>query len=235
MRVLTIVHEQDAGPGVFNDVLAASAADVDTWLAATEPEAPATASAYDAIMSFGGSQHPDQEASHPWLATEKRYLATALRERVPVLGVCLGAELLAEADGGGTQRMTTAEIGWHQVQLTADGERDPVIGAAGERFPALEWHSYELVLPEDATALARGSNCVQAYRIGDHAWGIQFHAEVTGEDFQYWLDTYATDADAVAAGIDPEAIARETEQLIGRWNELGRGLCERFLQVAAGR
>src|SRR5579863_2893355 len=97
MRVLTIVHEQDAGPGVFDEVLATAEADVDIWLAAQEVEPPARLGAYDAIMTFGGSVHPHQEDRHPWLATEKRFLADALRHQVPLLGICLGSELIAEA------------------------------------------------------------------------------------------------------------------------------------------
>lgn len=235
MRVLTIVHDQDAGPGVFNDVLAAGAVDVDTWLVSEEGEPPAPARRYDAIMSFGGAAHPNQEALHPWLATERRFLADALGERIPLLGVCLGAELIAAADGARPRRLTRPEIGWYDVRLTSAGERDPVLGPIGPRFPALEWHSYEVMLPSRATALAAGANCLQAFRIGDFAWGIQFHAEVTTQDFQRWLDDHGGDEDAVREGIDPDAIARETASRMDGWHELGRGVCERFLQAVAGR
>lgn len=235
MRVLTIVHEQDAGPGVFGDVLAARGAQVDTWLAAEEPEPPAAPDTYAAIMTFGGSAHPHEAHRYPWLAAEKRYLAEALRQRVPMLGVCLGAELIAEADGAWSRRMPRPEIGWYDVELTVAGAADPVLGPAGDRFPALEWHSYEVSLPSRGTELARGSNCLQAYRIGKHVWGIQFHAEVTAADFQSWLDNYTDDEDAVREGIDPHAIAEDTAGRIAAWHELGRGICERFLLVAAAR
>jgi GMP synthase-like glutamine amidotransferase len=235
MRVLTIVHEEDAGPGVFDPVLAASGADVDTWLAAQELEPPARPSAYDAIVTFGGSVHPNQEEQHPWLATEKRFLAEALRHQVPLLGICLGAELIAEADGTHVEKLAHPEIGWYEVVISAEGEADPLVGPIGDSFPALEWHSYGVPLPAGATALAGNANCLQAYRLGNSAWGLQFHAEVTAEDFQHWLDNYTSDEDAVAEGIDPAAIARETAGRLSAWNELGRGICERFLQVAAER
>ena len=99
-----------------------------------------------------------------------------------MLGVCLGAELIAEAEGTATRRATRPEIGWYDVKLTAAGASDPVLGPTGPRFQALEWHSYEVVLPSRATALARSDSCLQAFRIGGHAWGIQFHAEATGAD-----------------------------------------------------
>jgi len=232
MRVLSIVHDEDAGPGVFDDVLSAARADVETWLPARQPGPGAPADAYGAILTFGGAAHPHQEDRHPWLATEKRFLAEALAARVPMLGVCLGAELIAEADGARSQRLPQAEIGWHEVTLTPTGVEDPVLGRIGESFLALEWHSYEVALPSRGTELARGDNCLQAYRIGNLVWGLQFHAEVTPEDFQHWLDHYTDDEDAVALGIEPRAIAEETRGRMAEWNDLGRGICERFLVVA---
>lgn len=231
MRVLAIVHEEDAGPGVFNDVFAATRAQTDIWLVAAEADPP-PAGDHDAIMIFGGSAHPDQEDRHPWLADEKRFLAAALERRVPLLGICLGAELIAEVAGAPVRRMPHPEIGWYEVRLTAEGASDPVLGPIGESFAALEWHSYEVPLPPSATALAAGPNCLQAYRVGS-AWGLQFHAEVTARDFQYWLDHYTSDADAVAEGIDPVAIAHQSAPRMGAWNTVGQGICERFLRVAA--
>lgn len=235
MRVLTIVHQQDAGPGVFLDPLGASGAEIDTWCPAEAVEPPAAAETYGAILSFGGDAHPPQHEHYPWLAAEKRFLASALKARRPMLGVCLGAELIAEAEGTATRRATRPEIGWYGVKLTAAGASDPVLGPIGPRFQALEWHSFEIVLPSRATALARSDSCLQAYRIGGHAWGIQFHAEVTGDDFQEWLDTYMTDEDAVENSIDVDAIAAISESRMDAWNEIGDGICERFLQVAAAQ
>jgi GMP synthase (glutamine-hydrolysing) len=233
MRVLTIVHEQDAGPGVFDRALDAAAADVDTWLVAEQARPPAGADAYDAIISFGGSVHPHQEDRHPWLATEKRFLARALAGGVPLLGICLGSELIAEVAGTQARHLPHPEIGWYAVNVTEDGRADSVIGPVGDGFEALEWHSYAVDLPVGATALAQSSSCLQAYRIGDSAWGLQFHAEVTDADFQHWLDNYKVDEDAVREGIDPEAIARETAGKMAAWHELGVGVCARFLETAA--
>ncbi len=234
MRVLTIVHEDDAGPGVFADVLGAPI-ELDTWLAAEQPQGPADPARYDAIISFGGAVHPHQEDRHPWLAAEKRFLADALAGEIPLLGICLGAELIAEAAGGGARHMPEPEIGWCQISLTDAGREDVVLGAVDERFDGLEWHSYALELPAEATVLARSANCVQGYRIGTCAWGFQFHAEVSDRDFQFWLDNYTMDEDAVRVGIDRAAIARETTGRMDAWHELGRGLCARFLEAARVR
>jgi GMP synthase-like glutamine amidotransferase len=102
-------------------------------------------------------------------------------------------------------------------------------------FKALQWHSYEFPLPADAVPLARSEVCLQAFRLGRSAWGIQFHAEVTRRDFESWIDGYASDPDAVAMALDADALRAQTRAGIDRWNELGRGLCERFLSTVAGR
>lgn len=235
MRVLTIVHEADAGPGVFSGELAAAGADVDTWLVTDHAHPPTAAADYDAIMTFGGSAHPHQHDRHPWLLTEKHFLAEALAGGVPLLGICLGSELLAEVAGARLRHMAHPEIGWYEVGLTDAGHSDPLLGPVGERFEALEWHSYAVELPVGATALAQGSNCLQAYRVGVCAWGFQFHAEVTDEDFQHWLDNYTIDEDAVREGIDPVALAEETAGRMAGWHELGQGVCTRFLQTAGAR
>ncbi len=235
MRVLTIVHEADAGPGVFADVLTGAGAEVELWLPAEQTRVPSDPAAYDAVLSFGGSAHPHQDDRFPWIVTERALLAGALAADVPVLGICLGSELLAECAGVRAHHLAHPEIGWCEVRLTQDGAEDPLLGPIGETFEALEWHSYAVEAPPGATALARSDSCLQAFRIGARAWGLQFHAEVTAEDFQHWLDNHTLDEDAVREGIDPVAIARETSPRLAEWHELGQGICARFLDVVAAR
>jgi GMP synthase (glutamine-hydrolysing) len=119
------------------------------------------------------------------------------------------------------------------VEVTETGSRDQVIGALAPGFTAFQWHSYEAVPPEGAAVLARSPVCSQAYRIGERAWGIQFHAEVSAADVSKWIDDYRSDGDAVRIGIDPEALRAETDRRIADWNRLGRELCGRFLETIA--
>ena len=230
MRVLTNVHQRDAGPGVLVDAAAASGHQHVEWQP-TEAPAPEL-DGFGAAMTFGGAMHADQEADHPWLATEKELLRDLLRRRTPVLGVCLGAQLLAEAAGSEPRRAGTPEIGWYEVSLTEDAADDPVAAVLPPRFEAFQWHSYEAPLPPGATALATSDVCLQAYRLDGNSWGIQFHAEVTGEIVGSWLDDYGKDEDAVRMGVDPDAIREQTRPRIHEWNELGRALCGRFLETA---
>jgi GMP synthase (glutamine-hydrolysing) len=231
MRVLAIVHQPDAGPGVYSQQIAASGARLETWMLPTEDAPPRELSEYAAVLTFGGGMHADQEDGQPWLAGEKALLARLLERGVPLLGVCLGAQLLAP--GAPVRRATVPEIGWYEVRTTAEALDDPLLGPLAPQFAALQWHSYEFLLPPGAVPLARSDLCLQAFRLADVAWAIQFHAEVTHEDLETWIDQ--GDSDAVAHGIDLEVFRQQARGAIGGWNRLGRALCERFLGVAAAR
>jgi GMP synthase (glutamine-hydrolysing) len=235
MRVLAIVHQRDAGPGVFAESIRAGGAGLDWWIP-PESQAPSLPpGSYDAVLVLGGAMHADQEDRHPWLGAEKAILRALLTQGPPLLGVCLGAQLVAEAAGAPVRRALRPEIGWHEVDVTEEGATDPVLGPLAPQFEAFQWHSYEFGLPPGATALASSDLCLQAYRLGDRAWGIQFHAEVSRADAESWIEDYRSDEDAVRIGLVPEALRRETELRIGAWNELGRSLSERFLAAAATR
>jgi GMP synthase (glutamine-hydrolysing) len=236
MRVLAIAHEADAGPGVFADAIAAAGATLDEWLLPAAPSAPPDDPAsYDAVMVFGGSMHADQEALHPWLAAEKTMLRDLLGRKMPLLGVCLGSQLLAEAAGAPAERAPDPEIGWFPVEVTAAGRDDPLMGELAPGFDAFQWHSYRSPLPPRAVELARSPAGLQAYRAGDRAWGIQFHAEVSEPDALSWAAGYGNDPDAVRVGVDPERMAAGIRMRMPAWNRTGRALCARFLDAAAAR
>ena len=232
MRALAITHQSDAGPGVFALEARERGWNLDEWLISADGEPPKDPLSYDAVLSFGGAMHSDQEAEHPWLRTEKEILGQLVEAGVPTLGVCLGSQLLAEASGAPAVRAERPEIGWFGVEVTADGAADPLIGGLEPGFDAFQWHSYRSPLPPGAAELAASPLALQAYRIGESAWGIQFHAEVTEVDAMSWAVNYAVDPDAVRVGIDPDALAAEILERIGEWNQLGRGICGRFLGVA---
>ena len=186
-------------------------------------------------MVFGGAMHVPEVDSHPWIPDEKRVLARLLEAEVPVLGVCLGGQLLASAAGAHVGRARTPEIGWHQVETTPEAADDPVFAGFPGRFTAYQWHSYEFELPPGGVLLAHSPVCLQAYRVGERAWGMQFHAEVTKEIVESWISQYGTDPDAVRTGFDPPRERLRLEHEIERWNELGRSLVGEFLASAEER
>jgi GMP synthase-like glutamine amidotransferase len=235
MRVLAIVHQRDAGPGVFGEEMEANGVELRTWLPAEDEPVPPDLDEHDAVMTFGGAMHVDQEDRHPWLAVEKAVLRELVAAGGPLLGVCLGSQLVAEAAGALPRRASEPEIGWRDVELTPEATTDPLLGALPQRFEAFQWHSYEVPLPPRAVALAHSPVSLQAYRIGESVWGIQFHAEVGAAAAQEWIRDYRSDEDAVRIGLDPESLSQETAAKIAAWNGLGRALCGRFLAVVATR
>jgi GMP synthase (glutamine-hydrolysing) len=231
VRVLNVVHELDAPAGVFGEAVEAAGHELVGWLPPQSP--PPSLDEIGAAMVFGGSMNVDEEQAHPWLAPEKRLLRELLDRRLPTLGVCLGSQLLAEVAGTQPRRAREPEIGWHAIELLPEAAADPLLGQLPSRIEGFQWHSYESPLPPEAVALARSPVCLQAFRLTDRpAWGLQFHAEVTEKAVCDWLDDYRADSDAVRIGIDPDAIRAETRAKIGAWNELGRGIAERFAQEA---
>jgi GMP synthase-like glutamine amidotransferase len=184
-------------------------------------------------MIFGGSMHVDQNGEHRWLDPEKEFIRDALESGTPILGVCLGSQLLAEAAGATPYRSDEPEIGWYDIEITEAGAADPVIGPLAPSVELFEWHHYIAPLPPGAVELARTPACVQAFRIeGKPAWGLQFHAEVTRENLFGWLDGWGN-SEAVQTDLDPEAIRAASAERIERQNEIGRGIAERFLTEAA--
>jgi GMP synthase (glutamine-hydrolysing) len=235
VRVLAIVHQNDAGPGVFGEAIRELGAELDQWLVPEQPAPPADPHSYDAVFTLGGSMNADQQERHPWLLDESALIKELLERGTPLMGLCLGGQMVAQAAGGIPGRAPRPEIGWFEIDVDEAGGADPVMAALAPRFEAFCWHSYEFSLPPGAVALARSELCLHACRIGAAAWALQFHPEVSAADALAWTDGYEVDADAVEIGLDAEALHLETEAKIAAFNQLGRDLCRRWLEFAARR
>jgi len=221
VRVLALTHGPSVGPGVFADAVRKGGHEL------VEHELPVGGVPQDepdAVVVLGGAMHPDEEERHGWLLPELRYLEEQLERGTPMLGVCLGSQLIARAAGARVFRADEAEVGWFPVELTDAAAADPVAASLPARFDAFQWHHYTHDLPGGAVELARSSVCTQAYRLG-RAWGVQFHPEVRAEQVEAWL---AEDPDDVP---DPAVFRAATRERIEGWNDLGRRLCAAFLNT----
>ena len=227
MDVLSVIHGSDARAELFAPAIAESGHRLDEWSFSWDTPPPRPLESYDAVLVFGGAMHADHDDTHPWLVPETRWLEQLLASGTPVLGVCLGVQLLARAAGTWVGPMPEPEIGWCDVELTDAGAADPVLGALPRTFTALQWHHYTYGLPDGAVELARSEACTQAFRLGDTCWGVQFHPEVTQEQLDGWI------LDTSDPPPDPDGLRVETAANIARWNELGRTLCAAFLETAA--
>jgi GMP synthase (glutamine-hydrolysing) len=226
VNVLSIVHGEDAGPELFGPIVAEAGHRLDEWSFGWGTPPPQPLDGYDAVLVFGGFMHPDQDELYPWLGEETDWLRSLLERPVPTLGICLGSQLLARASGARVGPLAVPEIEWGEVNLTDEAAADPVLSALPQNFEGLLWHHYAHELPEGGIALAHSAASLQAFRLGDACWGVQFHPEVTEPQLERWI---ADESDPPPA---PERLRTETRERIGQWNELGRRLCRAFLAAA---
>jgi GMP synthase (glutamine-hydrolysing) len=230
MRVLAVTHGPSVPGGVFDEAVEAAGHVLAHWQV-PDGGSPDPARSYDAVMVFGGSQHPDQDDRFGWLGHEEEFLREVLGEEVPVFGVCLGAQMLARAAGASVGPASAPEIGWLDVSLTGQGAADPVLGVLPARATVFQWHHYTFALPPRAAALADSEISLQAFRLdGQPAWGIQFHAEVTREMISAWVEEDPDDLPMPA-----DELRAESEARIEQSNGQGRALADAFLREAASR
>ncbi len=204
--VLVLRHGADIPPGYLGDVLAASGRPVETvplYAGARVPDG----FDYSAVVSLGGVMGAYDVDRYPYLAAEKRYLADAVRRDIPVLGICLGCQLLADALGGRAYRAPAVELGFIELVLSAAGARDPVVAAFDA--PTLVWHQDTWDPPPDAAVLARTDRYLQAFRSGS-ALGIQPHPEATPEIVKAWVEAH-DGSHFDEAGIDPSDLLAAAE------------------------
>ena len=218
MSVLFVEHPDGGGPGVFGDVI-----EMERWRAWEEPP---PADRPDAVVVYGGAD--DVAGGPPWLEREIAWVRDAVDAGVPVLGLCLGGQILAAALGADVTRSATPEIGWHPAWLTDFGREDPVLSVFEDHFVACQWHSYRFDVPAGGTCLALSAACPQAFRHGGSV-GVQFHPEVDEPTLSRWIANWRNDPDAVERGFDPEHARADMAERLPAWNEAGRRLFRAFL------
>jgi GMP synthase (glutamine-hydrolysing) len=144
-----------------------------------------------ALIVLGGPMGAYEIDRYPYLATVIELIRKQLREQRPVLGVCLGAQLLAAAAGARVYPGTRGkEIGWAEVELSEIGIDDPLWQGFPRRFPTFHWHGDSFDLPDGAESLARTEKYVQSFRLGSLAYGVQFHPEVVPHQLESWIRAY---------------------------------------------
>lgn len=226
MEILAIIHGESARSGVFADVVRERGHGLEEWSLAWGRPLSRPLDAYGAALVFGGAMHADQDDHHPWLREEGFFLQRLLDLHLPVLGICLGAQLLAKAAHAPVYPSDEMEVGWFPVELTETGADDPVLGRLPQTFEAFQWHYYKHDVPAGAVELARNRVCTQGFRLGDSAWGVQFHPEVTLEQVQRWV------GEEEELPVDADMLLAETRDRIQSWNALGRDLCAGFVDAA---
>ncbi|MGH7702886.1 MAG: type 1 glutamine amidotransferase [Gemmatimonadales bacterium] len=188
MRFVVLQHLPCEHPGIFRDFMRDDGVETVTVELSEGGQIPPPEET-DALLVFGGPMNVDEEERYPWLVPETRAIRQAAWAGTPILGVCLGAQLLAKALGAPVTRTAEPEVGLLEVELTAAGIADPLFQGWPRRASVVQWHSDTFGIPADAVRLASSPACPnQAFRYGDSAYGLQFHPEVTGEMAKEWSE-----------------------------------------------
>lgn len=232
MRALVVQNTPRGGPGRFGSRLEEAGLELDVVHAWDGGQLPDDLSAHRSLIVLGGGYMPDADDRAPWLPSVRALMRQALRDGVPVLGICLGAQLLAYVAGGTVlAEHGPPESGSTELTLRPEALDDPLFASLPPRVKAIE-HRVDAIsrLPRNAQWLAASERCpVQAFRIGSSAWGVQFHPEATPETIRGW------DAEALRRqGFDRDELVRTAEAdepgSVRNW----QGLADRFAAVVLG-
>ena len=210
MKILEIIHSNSRFP--FNNrKFFAARGDETAAVRLFAGEPPPGLREYDALIVYGGPMSAYDEGHHPWILDELRYLETWLKADRPILGICLGSQLLARTLGAAVYRSRVPEFGFKELRLTEEGAADPALGKLGDtdhRFLGIEWHSDAWDLPSGATRLAESEAWPnEAFRYGDSALAIQFHLEFTSEQIASFLAEGEEDIPADPQREEPDSFA----------------------------
>ena len=228
MRILAFRHVPFEDIGLIRNTLEARGIAVE-YADLYEPGAiPPDPARFDALIFMGGPMSVNDPL--PYLAWEMRAIDEAARRGQPVLGICLGSQLIARAMGARVYPNPEKEIGWFDIRLTGAAAEDPVLGAMPVTSTAFHWHGETFDLPPGACLLASSQRCRnQAFRLGKAIYGLQFHLEVTPRMIADWCrqDANSDDVKELDCPLDAERNAAEMERLaasvFGGWCELVQG------------
>ena len=221
-KVLVFCHVPHEGLGTIEPFLKHLAVDIeycDLFRSDTVPSDPST---YDFIISMGGPINVDETEKFPFLKSERTFISDAIHAGKPVLGICLGAQLIARALGAKVYPGTQKEIGWYPIRLSEAGKTDSAFANIGASEPVVfQWHGDTFDLPKGAALLASSavySN--QAFKFKTSVYAFQFHIEITREMIYDWLEKGGEELRSSDSLISKEKIAREIDQYTTQLQEM---------------
>jgi len=185
------------------------------------------------LIVMGGPETVYQLDRYPYLRDEMQLMERALRDNKPILGVCLGAQLLAAVLGASVKRGESREIGWYSVRLADAANDDRLMRGLPAEFMAAHWHSDVFDLPKGAVALASSERtAIQAFRFGEQAYGLLFHAEVDSERIGKLVGEFSEDLKRV--GIDGDSYRAHASEYLPTLGQIGATIYSRWAAPIQG-
>jgi GMP synthase (glutamine-hydrolysing) len=233
-KLLVLQHVPHELLGTLNPLLKKSGFRIRYVNFARHPDAQPSLDGYDGLVILGGPMSVNDTDRLPHLTTEMKLIEEALRRNIPVLGICLGAQLIARTLGAAVYRNKAKEIGWYDVSPTDHAQNDPLLGGFASTEKIFQWHGETFDIPRSTHHLAFSSLCAnQAFRYGDNVYGFQFHLEVDEPMIQRWLRVAENRQEIAALGgaITPERIHEETPEHIRRLQQLSDRVFGEFINL----
>lgn len=233
-RILVLQHVAAEPLGTLDPLIRARGHRIRYVNFQRDPDASPSLDRYHGLIVLGGPMNVEDQAQRPHLTTELRLIEQALAQDKPVLGICLGAQLLAHALGAPVRRHRNAEIGWYDLATTPAGRDDRVLAPLGNACPVFQWHSYSFDIPQSAEHLATTASCEnQAFRYGARAYGFQFHLEVDQALIERWLGIPAYREELCGAGLghDDAYVRRATLEHVSTMQRAAEPVFDNFLDL----
>ncbi len=230
-KVLILQNVGTEGPGTIVRALREAGIHWDLVKAYAGEFIPSSLDGYSALIVLGGPMGAYEDDKFPYLLKEIRLIESVLREGYPMLGICLGSQLIAKAAGARVYKGSTKEIGWYKVSLTEEGVRDGLTATLPHDQMVFQWHGDSFDLPTGGTLLATSKDYPnQLVRLGRSAYAMQFHLEVTEEMVRQWLEVGAAEVKEFGGAQLATSIIKDTEKYIGELTRLGSQVFSRFLR-----
>jgi GMP synthase-like glutamine amidotransferase len=228
-----IQHASSEGPYAIADALSAAGVTTEVRHVSLGERLPADARDLSGLVVMGGAMSATSDEGFSTRSAELSLIASALEASVPILGICLGAQLLAAAAGGVVFRGEQGpEIGWGEISLGAEAVGDPLLAELPSTMRVLHWHGDTFTLPPSAVHLASSEVYVnQAFRVGSSAWGLQFHLEVDAPAVAAFLAAFGDEADQ--AGVPAASIASGAQEALRALGPICRAVTSRFASLVA--
>ncbi|NRA00549.1 MAG: gamma-glutamyl-gamma-aminobutyrate hydrolase family protein [Myxococcales bacterium] len=233
-RLLVFQHVAFEILGTLNPLLKKSGFRIRYVNFERDPDAVPNVDGYHGLVVLGGPMNVDQVEAHPHLAAEVSAIRQAIEGDIPVLGICLGAQLIARALGAPVTVNPEKEIGWYDVAVSDAGREDPLFAHFADTEKIFQWHGDTFAIPAGATHLASTPSCRhQAFRHGDKVYGFQFHMEVDEPLIERWLTVpvHQEEIRASDGRIEPDRIRAETDTHIRSLKRLARRTFEGFIRL----
>ncbi|MDP2604438.1 MAG: gamma-glutamyl-gamma-aminobutyrate hydrolase family protein [Deltaproteobacteria bacterium] len=233
-KLLVLQHVAHELLGTLNPLLKRNGFRIRYVNLARHPEAQPSLDGYHGLVVLGGPMSVNDTRQHPRLMTELHLIEGAMRRNLPVLGICLGAQLIARTLGAPVYPNGEKEIGWYDVTPTKDAEEDPLLAEFQGTEKIFQWHGETFDLPKTSAHLAFSSLCAnQAFRFGRNIYGLQFHLEVDEPMIERWLRVVENRWEITSLGgkIDPAAIRRDTPLHLAHLQQLGNQVFGEFIRL----